>query len=335
MPPALSPVNFTKPLIISKNPPDLTITLQVVDTQAPNAPDDHNLQMDELPSVLPDSLCYLDGHYTPLRDAKVSVLDRGFIFGDGVYDVVPAYDGRLFCFDEHIARLQRSLAELQIVNPHPPQQWKAIAQRLVDEAGGPSLSVYFQVTRGVAPRDHAMTQGIRPTVFAMVSPLKAIAPEVRAQGVRCVTADDFRWLKAHIKSTSLLGAVLARQISVEAGAAETIMFRGDALSEASSSNVWVVKAGRVAGPVPDQLVLKGIRYGLLERLCREADIPFELRPVTREEVFAADEVMLSSATKEVLPVTVLDGRPVGNGRPGPIYSSLYAGYQRAKHLTTE
>lgn len=286
--------------------------------------------MDDLSSALPDSLCYLDGHYTPLRDAKVSVLDRGFIFGDGVYDVVPAYNGLLFCFDEHIARLQRSLAELQIVNPHTPAQWRAIAQRLVDEVGGPCVAVYFQVTRGVAPRDHAMTQGIRPTVFAMVNPMKPVPPEVRAKGVRCVTADDFRWLKAHIKSTSLLGAVLARQISVEAGAAETIMFRGDALSEASSSNVWVVKDGRVVGPVPDQLVLKGIRYGLLERLCHEAGIPFELRGITRDEVIAADEVMLSSASKEILPVTMLDGRPVGNGRPGPIYDTLYAAYQQAK-----
>ena len=281
-------------------------------------------------SALPESLCYLDGAFTPLRDAKVSVLDRGFIFGDGVYDVVPAYDGRLFCAEEHIARLGRSLAELQIANPHTPAEWRAIAQRLVDQAAAPSVAVYFQVTRGVAPRDHVMTQGIRPTVFAMVNPMKPVAEAVRASGVACVTHEDFRWQKAHIKATSLLGAVLARQISVEAGAAETIMFRGDALSEASSSNVWVVKDGRLAGPVPDDMVLKGIRYGLLERLCHEAGIPYELRRITRDEVFGADELMLSSASKEVLPVTTLDGAPVGNGRPGPIYDRLYAAYQQAK-----
>ncbi|RZL45788.1 MAG: D-amino acid aminotransferase [Variovorax sp.] len=281
-------------------------------------------------AALPASICFLNGNYLPLRDAKVSVLDRGFIFGDGVYDVVPAYDGHLFCADEHIARLGRSLAELQIVNPHTPAEWRAIAQRLVDQAAMPSAAVYFQVTRGVAPRDHVMTHGIRPTVFAMVNAMKPVADAVRAQGVACVTHDDFRWQKAHIKSTSLLGAVLARQISVEAGAAETILFRSDALSEASSSNVWVVKDGRVAGPVPDELVLKGIRYGLLERLCREAGIPFELRGITRDEVFGADELMLSSASKEVLPVTRLDGMPVGNGHPGPIYRRLYAAYQQAK-----
>lgn len=286
--------------------------------------------MHPLLEALPDSDCYLDGTYLPLRDAKVSVLDRGFIFGDGVYDVVPAYDGRLFCFDEHIARLGRSLDELQITNPHTRQEWRAIAQHLVDQKSMPSAAVYFQVTRGVAPRDHAMTQGIRPTVFAMVNPLKPVAPAVRAAGVTCVTHDDFRWQKAHIKSTSLLGAVLARQISVEAGAAETIMFRGDALSEASSSNVWVAKEGRLAGPLPDEMVLKGIRYGLLERLCHEAGIPFEVRRITREEVFAADEILLSSASKEVLPVTSIDGRTVGNGVPGPIYDCLYAAYQQAK-----
>ena len=286
--------------------------------------------MHPLATALPESLCYLDGAFTPLRQAKVSVLDRGFIFGDGIYEVVPAYDGHLFCFDEHIARLGRSLAELQIANPHTPAQWRSIAQQLVDQAAAPSVAVYFQVTRGVAPRDHAMTQGITPTVFAMVNPLKPVPDAVRAKGVACVTAEDFRWQKAHIKSTSLLGAVLARQISVEAGATETIMFRDDALSEASSSNVWIVKGGRLAGPVPDQLVLKGIRYDLLQRLCREAGIPYELRRVTREEVFGADELMLSSASKEVLPVTTLDGQPIGTGRPGPIYDALYAAYQQAK-----
>ena len=286
--------------------------------------------MHPLATALPETLCYLDGAFTPLGQAKVSVLDRGFIFGDGIYEVVPAYDGHLFCFDEHIARLGRSLAELQIANPHTPAQWRAIAQQLVDQAAAPSVAVYFQVTRGVAPRDHAMTQGITPTVFAMVNALKPVPDAVRAKGVACVTAEDFRWQKAHIKSTSLLGAVLARQISVEAGAAETIMFRGDALSEASSSNVWIVKDGCLAGPVPDELVLKGIRYDLLQRLCREAGIPYALRRVTRAEVFGADELMLSSASKEVLPVTMLDGQPIGTGRPGPIYDALYAAYQQAK-----
>ncbi|SEA66812.1 D-amino acid aminotransferase [Variovorax sp. YR216] len=290
--------------------------------------------MHPIVDALPDSLCYLDGAYTPLRDAKVSVLDRGFIFGDGVYEVVPIYEGHLFCFEEHMARLERSLAELQIRNPMTAAQWRGIATRLIDaspaDARAGTQGLYIQVTRGVAPRDHAMPQGLTPTVFVMVNPMKPVPDAVRAKGVACVSAHDFRWQKAHIKSTSLLGAVLARQISVEAGAAETIMFRGDWLSEASSSNVWVVKQGTVIGPPKDELVLAGIRYGLIERLCAEAGIPFALRRVARDEVFDADELLLSSASKEILPVVTLDGRTIGDGRPGRIYQTLFAAYQHAK-----
>ena len=280
---------------------------------------------------LPESLCHLDGEYLPLRDAKVSVLDRGFIFGDGIYEVVPVYEGRLFCFDEHMARLERSLDELRIPNPHDRGGWRTIAERLIEASErSPSQSLYIQITRGVAIRDHAMPAGLIPTVFVMLNPLKPVADKARAEGVACVTAEEFRWQKAHIKSTSLLGAVLARQISVEAGAAETLMFRGELLSEASSSNVWVIRDGAVAGPVPDHRVLRGIRYGLLQRLCESRGIPFALRDITRDEVFAADELLISSATKEIVPVTRLDGRPVGKGVPGPIYQALYAAYQDAK-----
>jgi D-alanine transaminase len=295
--------------------------------------------MHPIADALPDSLCYLDGSYTPLRDAKVSVLDRGFIFGDGVYEVVPTYGGIPFCFEEHLARLGRSLAELQIRNPYAPAEWQAIAKRLVDatpEAQRAGMQgIYIQVTRGVAPRDHAMPQGLAPTVFVMVNPMKPVADAARANGVACVSAPDFRWQKAHIKTTSLLGAVLARQISVEAGAAETIMFRDEGLSEASSSNVWVVKGGTVSGPPKDHLVLAGIRYGLIERLCADAGIPFTLRRIARDEVFDADELLLSSASKEVLPVVTLDGRTIGAGKPGPIYHALYAGYQQAKARRTQ
>lgn len=290
--------------------------------------------MHPIADALPDTLCYLDGQYTPLRDAKVSVLDRGFIFGDGAYEVVPVYGGQPFCFDEHMARLGRSLAELRIDNPRTPEQWREITMKLARPgAASPEASpqaVYYQVTRGVALRDHAMPKGLVPTVFAMVNPMKPLADAVRAAGVACVTAADFRWQKAHIKATSLLGAVLARQISVDAGAAETVMFRGEFLSEASSSNVWVVKDGRVSGPPKDELVLAGIRYGLLARLCADSGIPFDLRRIARDEVFGADELLLSSASKEVLPVVTLDGQPIGNGRPGPIYQQLYAAYQDAK-----
>lgn len=288
--------------------------------------------------ILPDSLCYLNGDYSPLCDAKVSVLDRGFIFGDGVYEVLPAYRGHIFRFEEHMARLDRSLAELRIPNPLSRAEWLAVALRLIQDLASTTdvlnQLIYIQVTRGVAPRDHVMLPGLKPTVFVMCGEMKLASATQRAQGVACVTAEDFRWEKAHIKSTSLLGAVFARQISADAGALETVMFRGDFLSEAAASNVWVVKHGVVMGPPKDNLVLEGIRFNLIETICREQGIPFELRRITRAEVLDADELMLSSATKEVLPVTLLDGNPVGHGAarglPGPVYERLYAGYQAAK-----
>ena len=288
---------------------------------------------------IPALPCYLNGEFSTLAEAKVSVLDRGFIFGDGIYEVVPAYAGRPFRFEEHMARLDRSLAELRIPNPMDTAGWRRLVDELVQRyaahVGKPAAEtnqlVYLQLTRGVAMRDHVMPPGLQPTVFGMVNRLYIYTPEERAQGVACYTADDFRWKKAHIKSTSLVGAVLARQISADHGGNETVMFRDGWLSEAAASNVWVVKDGVVLGAPKDNLVLEGIRYGLLEELCRAEGIPFELRRVSREEVLAADEILLSSATKEVIACTRLDDRPVGNGRPGPIYDRLFAGYQLAKN----
>ncbi len=287
---------------------------------------------------LPDLPCYLNGEFIVLRDAKISVMDRGFIFGDGVYEVVPVYGGNPFRFAQHMARLDRSLFELRVANPMTHAQWHQVATKLIADcarSAGASVPksdqlVYIQVTRGVALREHAMLGGLTPTVFVMSNALKPVPAQVRSEGAACVTADDFRWEKAHIKSTSLLGAVLARQISFDAGALETVMFRHGFLSEAASSNVWVVKDGTVMGSPKDHLVLEGIRYGLIEEICRAQGIGFELRRLTRDEVRNADELLLSSATKEVLAITRLDGRRVGAGVPGPIYASLYAAYQQAK-----
>ncbi len=289
-------------------------------------------------SDLPDLPCFLNGEFTSVRNAKVSVMDRGFIFGDGVYEVAPLYRGRPFRFAEHMARLDRSLSELRIPNPRSREQWRELVDRLVAEHArltgqrvedGDQI-VYIQVTRGVAMRDHVMIPGLAPTVFAFVNRMSPPSGQEREQGVACVTAEDFRWKKAHIKSISLAGAVCARQISADVGGYETVMFRDGVLSEGAAANVWVVKDGKVLGAPRDNLVLEGIRYGLIEMLCRDAGIPYELRRISREEVLAADELMLSSATKEVLPITRLDDKPVGNGKPGPIYEKLYAGYQRAK-----
>ena len=289
-------------------------------------------------SNLPQLPCYLNGELTNLRDAKVSVMDRGFILGDGVYEVVPVYAGRPFRFEHHMKRLGRSLAELRIENPMDAQGWRALVDRMIaayaqSQGSTPQQMdqlVYIQVTRGVAMRDHVMLPGLTPTVFATSYRITPPTAANRSEGVACVTADDFRWKKAHIKSISLAGAVLARQLSADVGAAETVMFRDGILSEGAAANVWVVKNATVMGPPKDNLVLEGIRYGLIEQLCREAGIGFELRRIPRDEVFGADELLLSNASKEILAVTLLDGKPIGTGRPGPIYDQLYAGYQRAK-----
>ena len=283
---------------------------------------------------LPDSLCYLNGAYGALADAKVSVLDRGFVFGDGIYEVLPVYGRRIFRFDEHMARLARSLAKVRIANPHPTGDWLAICRKLIAAHASDDQLVYLQVTRGVAARDHVMPEDLAPTVFMMVSAMKPPTPEQRHQGVACVTARDFRWERGDIKSVSLLGNVLARQISADRGAAETIMFRAGMLTEAAASNVWVVQEGALLGPPKSEHVLEGIRVDLLRELCEDEGIAYNLRPIPEAEVFAADEVLLSSATKEVLAVTSLDGEPVGHGalrgKPGPVYARLYEAYQRAK-----
>ena len=287
-----------------------------------------------------EALCELNGELLPLSQAKVSVLDRGFLFGDGIYEVVPVYARRLFRFDEHMARLGRSLTKLRIANPAGRDEWLARCRRLVaatfETSGAEEQLVYLQITRGVAPREHVMPPGLTPTVFMMAQPMKAPTPEQRHQGVACTTARDFRWERGDIKSISLLGNVLARQISADQGTVETIMFRDGLLTEAAASNVWVVHEGALLGPPKSEHVLEGIRVELLRELCEDCGIAYNLRPLTEADVRSADEVLLSSATKEVLPVTQIDGEAVGHGalrgKPGPVYARLYEAYQRAKPL---
>jgi D-alanine transaminase len=285
-----------------------------------------------------DRLCYLNGAYKPLSQAQVSVLDRGFLFGDGIYDVAPVYGRKLFRFDEHMARLERSLAKIRIANPLSREAWLERCRKLVaalaETEGADDQVVYIQVTRGVAPRDHVMPEGIAPTVFMMSNPMKPPTAEHRHGGVACTTARDFRWERGDIKSISLLGNVLARQMSADHGAVETIMFRDGWLTEAAACNVWVVKDGAFLGPPKSEHVLEGIRVELLHELCEEEGIAYNLKPISEADVRSADEVILSSATKEVLPVTKLDGEPVGHGalrgKPGPVYARLHEAYQRAK-----
>ena len=274
---------------------------------------------------------YLNGQFIPLEEARISVLDRGFIFGDGVYEVIPVYSRRAFRLAEHLRRLQYSLDGIRLANPHSNAEWKMLIDELIECNAGDDQSLYLHITRGVARRDHAFpSPPVPPTLFMMSNPLPTPPAELLQSGVCAVTAQDNRWLHCDIKSVSLLGNVLAAQNAAEHGAIETIQFRDGFLTEASASNVWIVKNGTLLGPRKNNLVLEGIRYGLFEELCAKHAIPFETRSITREEVFAADEVLLSSATKEVLPVTQIDGKQVGQGKPGPLYARLYELYQKEK-----
>ncbi|NMM28258.1 MAG: D-amino acid aminotransferase [Glaciimonas sp.] len=277
-----------------------------------------------------DPLVYLNGQFTPLSEAKIPVLDRGFIFGDGIYEVIPVYKRKMFRAEQHLARLFRSLDAISIANPHTKPEWLALIQTIMDAHPADDQMVYLQITRGVAKRAHAFPANVTPTVFIMTNPIVLPSDAVRAKGVACVSLEDKRWLHCEIKSSSLLGNVLAAQYAAEHDATESIQFRDGFLTEASSSNVWIVKDGKLMGPPKTNLILEGIRYALLQELCAANGIVFEARNIARAEVFAADEVLLSSATKEVLPVVSIDGQPIGAGVPGPLYKKLYAAYQAAK-----
>ena len=279
-------------------------------------------------NVDPNTIVYLNGDYTRLADAKVSVLDRGFIFGDGIYDVVPAYKGQAFRMDEHLGRLERSLKLIGLEVNYTRQDWeKLVLDMLARVSQGQDCMVYLHVTRGAAKRDHAFPANATPTVFCMVTPFER--PSVaREKGLTAISIPDVRWLMCHIKSISLLGNVLARQQAVDAGVDEVIQFRDGYMTEGSSTNIWVVKDGVLLAPPRDNLILEGIRYRLLEELAAKAGIPFEARPISEADVEAADELLLTSATKEVLPILQYNGKPVGTGQLGPVYQALRAGYDQ-------
>ena len=277
-----------------------------------------------------ESVCYLNGTFQPLSQCQVSVLDRGFIFGDGVYEVIPVYGRRVFRADAHLARLTRSLHAVEIANPCNADGWLALVREIIARNAQDDQCIYIQVTRGVARRDHAFPRGVEPTVFMMSFPFPQVPATLRTSGVACVTAPDLRWRNGHVKSISLLGNVLARQLSVEMGAAETILIRDGLLTEASASNVWIVRNGRLCTPQRDHDKLEGIRVSLLEELSRDVGIKLEFRPIAEWELRSAEEILLTSATKEVLSVTTLDGRKVSDGLPGAVSTALYSAYQAAK-----
>jgi D-alanine transaminase len=267
--------------------------------------------------------CYLNGEFLPLEEARIPVLDRGFIFGDGVYEVVPVYGRRPYRIASHLARLGRSLAAVRIANLYTPERWEALITELVARQPPDDQSVYLQVTRGVARRDHAFPRDVVPTVFMMSNPLVRPARELVEQGVRAVTATDNRWYRCDIKSTSLLPNVLLRQFAVDHGAAEVVLLRNGYLTEGSASNLFIVRNGVVATPAVSHLILAGITYDAVVELARAGGLTVEQRDVPEAEVRTADEIWLTSSTRELLAITTLDGQPVGDGRPGPMFRRVY------------
>lgn len=279
----------------------------------------------------PLPICYLNGAQLPLEEARISPLDRGFLYADGVYEVMPVYAGRPFRFEAHRERLTRSLAELRMRDPHTHEEWRRILGALITRNGGGDQYVYWQVTRGAERgRNHAPLPDVPRTVFAFCAPLPVAPPAVLESGVTCITTNDTRWARCDIKSVSLLANVLLRQLSVDANAAETILMRDGDLMEASASAVHVVIDGEIRTPPRSQRILPGTTRSVMEEMASRAAIPFRSTRVSESDLRGADEVWISAATREVQPVTTLDGRPVGSGKPGPQWRRIYDELQRYK-----
>ncbi len=275
-------------------------------------------------------MIYLNGQFMPIEEAKVSVLDRGFIFGDGVYEMIPVYSRVPFRLEEHLDRLEASLAAVSIRNPYSRARWREIIEAVIAKQGFDDQGVYLQVTRGVAKRDHAFPKGVEPTVFLMSNPLVNPPRELIEHGAAAMTAVDNRWLRCDIKSTSLIGNCLLRQASAEAGLIETILIRDGRLTEASVSNVFIVWGGVIQTPPKSNLILPGITYDVIIELARANGLPIEMRDIPEGEVRAAEEIWLTSSSKEVVAVVTLDGKRVGDGKPGPMYRRMYHLYQEFK-----
>lgn len=278
---------------------------------------------------------YLNGQFLPLAEAKVSVLDRGFVFGDGVYELVPVYSGKPFRLDAHLRRLQFSLDGIRLANPHSVGEWRERILQLIAQQDFADQSVYIQVTRGTPAegqplRDHAFPSDVSPTVFMFAQPLVTATPAQKAAGVCAVSAVDNRWLRCNIKAISLLANLLLRQQAVDAGCAETVMLRDGFLTEGAASNIFVVKDGVLRAPPPSSLMLTGITYDVVLELAAAHDIPHEVRAITEVEVRGADELWMTSSTKEIMAIVALDGVPVGAGIPGPLARRMDALYQTFK-----
>jgi len=275
---------------------------------------------------------YLNGEFMPRAEARVPAMDRGFLFGDGAYEVVPVYSRRPFRLEEHLRRLERTLEAIRLPDPLERSEWSKLVLEGIARNAPEDQSVYVQVSRGadMSKRNHAFPEGVAPTVFVMSEPLHTPPPDQIANGVGAISAADFRWLRCDLKTVSLLGNCLLRQLAVDAGCAETILLRDGFLTEGAASNIFVVREGVLAAPPRSHLMLTGITYDVVLELAVRHGMAHEVREILESELRRADEIWITSSTKEVLPVTALDGKPVGAGRPGPLFARMYGWYQQFK-----
>jgi D-alanine transaminase len=270
---------------------------------------------------------YLNGQFLPIGDAKISPLDRGFLFGDGAYEVIPVYSRRPFRIDEHLRRLQITLDGIRLPNPYPLEHWRVLVERIIAENDFADQSVYIQVTRGAdSKRDQAFPAGVPPSTFIFTAPLVTPSAVQRESGIAVISALDNRWLRCDLKTVALLANVLLRQQAIDAGCVETIMLRDGYLTEGAASNIFVVKDGLLLAPPRDHRMLAGITYDVVLELAARHGMPHEVREISDAELRTADELWMTSSTKEVLPITTLDGQPVGSGKPGPAGKQMYAWY---------
>lgn len=276
---------------------------------------------------------YLNGQFLPLAEAGISPLDRGFLYGDGVYEVIPVYSRLPFRIDEHLRRLEATLAGIRLANPLTLGDWKAVVDKLIAAAPWEDQSIYLQVTRGADDkRDHAFPPAsVTPTTVAFASPLVTTPADIRARGVAAITMPDLRWARCDLKVISLLSNVLARQQAVEEGCAEALLIRDGFLKEGAASNVFVVKNGVLLAPPKTQQMLPGITYDVILELAERHGQAFEVREISERELRGADEVWMTSSTKEILAITTLDGAPVGSGQPGPFGKQMWQWYQDFKN----
>ena len=276
------------------------------------------------------STAYLNGKYLPLDECQVSVLDRGFIFGDAIYELIPVYAKQPFYLASHLKRLYRSMSQIDIANPYDDAAWALIIDTLIEKSDMNDLYVYIQVTRGVAPRDHAFPTNTPATVFAMIGAWPKQDAKFYSEGLTAITVEDMRWGRCDIKVTSLLANVMKKQQAVEHSAHEAIFIRDGFVLEGSATNVFVVKDGQVLTAPTDHMILPGISRDVVVQLLNENNIPLKETAATEEQLNNADEVWITSSTKECMPVTTLNGQPVGNGQPGELWQKVYDLFQVAK-----